>query len=97
MQTKEDIVKRNLKNRLNNPAAKNGGLSRDPSKSNFGDERPCTYKQITETNVDLNHISQVHFTDSDKRLVLNKFLANKEILFLIYGLMFPYRTLMAAK
>ena len=37
--------------------------------------------------------SQVHFTDSDKRNVLYKFMHNREIMFLLYGIMFPFKTL----
>ena len=36
------------------------------------------------------------FTEVDKRGVIDKFLASKEVLFLTYGLMFPSQTIAAA-
>ena len=39
----------------------------------------------------------MHFTESDRRNVMDKFIKNKEIMFLIFGLMFPYKTLVSAK
>ena len=44
-----------------------------------------------------SQITAANFTESDKRSVMSKFIRNKEIMFLIFGLMFPYKTLMATK
>ena len=41
-------------------------------------------------------ISFGQFTESDKRSVIQKFLSSQEVLFLIYGLMFPSQTIAAA-
>jgi len=60
----------------------NGG---QPSHTNFGEERSIQHQY----NVNPNHITPGQFTESDRRAVMEKFLGNKEILFLIYGLMFP--------
>ena len=42
------------------------------------------------------HILPSQFTESDKRNVIWKFLSSQEVLFLIYGLMFPTQTIAAA-
>jgi len=36
------------------------------------------------------------FTESDRRQVMQSFLSSQEVLFLIYGLMFPSQTIAAA-
>ena len=41
-------------------------------------------------SLDLNdHVKHHHFTESDKRKVLENFLGNEEVLFFVYGLLFP--------
>ena len=45
---------------------------------------------------DPNKILLSQFTESDKRNVVQKFLLSHEVLFLVYGLMFPSQTIAAA-
>ena len=52
-------------------------MVKSPSKSKF------------DAPVDPKQISFAQFTESDKRNVIQKFLVSHEVLFLVYGLMFP--------
>jgi hypothetical protein len=47
--------------------------------------------------IDAKRVTAAQFTESDKRSLMNKFIRNKEIMFLIFGLMFPYKTLLTTK
>lgn len=78
---------------MNNTNAKKPTLSRDQSKSHFEEVRT----RATMADIELTRITTAHFTESDRRNVINKFMGNKEIMFLIFGLMFPYKTLLATK
>lgn len=40
-------------------------------------------------DLEIDHVKPCHFTDSDKRKVLENFLQNDEVLFFVYGLLFP--------
>jgi len=40
-------------------------------------------------DLEVDHIKQHHFTDCDKRKVMEKFLSNEEVLFFVYGILFP--------
>lgn len=40
-------------------------------------------------DLEIDHIKDHHFTDSDKRKVLEHFFSKDEVLYFIYGLMFP--------
>ena len=40
-------------------------------------------------HLNVKQINFSHFTEHDKRVVIQKFLSSQEVLFLIYGLMFP--------
>lgn len=51
---------------------------------------------VEPTHMTSRHISFINFTESDKRNVIQKFLGSQEVLFLIYGLMFPSQTIAAA-
>ena len=46
--------------------------------------------------VESKQINLSQFTESDKRNVIQKFLLSHEVLFLVYGLMFPSQTIAAA-
>lgn len=88
-------MQRNVKSRMTNSStAKKTTLTRDQSRSNFEEVRA---QKSTMVDIDITRISTAHFTESDRRNVMNRFMANKEIMFLIFGLMFPYKTLLAAK
>jgi hypothetical protein len=76
-------VQRNLNSKLNQQASYKS-LAKVSSKATFD----------STTEVDVKRTSSLQFTESDKRAVMNKFFRNKEIMFLIFGLMFPYKTLM---
>ena len=72
-------------------------------------KEPASALQRTESTGEMNpnlpQLSKVieskqvtfqQFTESDRRNVLTKFLSSQEVLFLIYGLMFPTQTIAAA-
>lgn len=40
-------------------------------------------------DLEIDHIKPAHFTDSDKRKIMETFLQNDEVLFFIYGILFP--------
>ena len=63
--------------------------------SHHFDENRTSRVQLAD--IDVARMNALHFTESDRRTVMNKFIRNKEIMFLIFGLMFPYKTLQTAK
>lgn len=60
-------------------------------KSKHRESKPELHQQLT-----IKQINYSHFTESDRRNVIQKFLSSQEVLFLIYGLMFPSQTIAAA-
>lgn len=51
---------------------------------------PFQHRSIFDRfDLEIDHIRPSNFTDSDKRKVMENFLQNDEVLFFIYGLLFP--------
>ena len=50
----------------------------------------------SKPELNIRSINYTQFTESDRRNVIQKFLSSQEVLFLIYGLMFPSQTIAAA-
>ena len=51
---------------------------------------PFEHKHIfNKFDLETDHVKHHHFTDSDKRKVIENFLTNDEVLFFVYGLLFP--------
>ena len=40
-------------------------------------------------DLEIDHIKPANFTDSDKKKVIENFMQNEEVLFFVYGLLFP--------
>ena len=101
-QTREEILKRNTKTRIavarNSPSRKNRPDRTKPFNEDIAVTSPTHKPQRPELAAPLNakQISFSQFTESDKRNVVWKFLSSQEVLFLVYGLMFPSQTIAAA-
>lgn len=55
---------------------------------------PFEHKQIfNKFDLEIDHVKHHHFTESDKRKVLENFMGNEEVLFFVYGLLFPQAVL----
>lgn len=51
---------------------------------------PFEHRHIfNKFDLEIDHVKHHHFTESDKRKVLENFLVNEEVLFFVYGLLFP--------
>ncbi len=44
---------------------------------------------FNQFDLEVDHVKPFHFTESDKKQVINHFLQNEESLFFMYGLLFP--------
>ena len=40
-------------------------------------------------DLEIDHVKPTNFTESDKKKVVENFLQNEEVLFFVYGLLFP--------
>jgi len=77
--TKEEIIKRNVKQRFKFSVPQ-GGIKE------ISQEQAKLFKGY---NLNPTQVTLSQFTESDKQTVMWKFLGNPEVMFLIYGLMFP--------
>ena len=87
VKTKEEIAQRNINTKINKVTTAN---NRRSEQSTIEDKAG----QVLQLNN--RQISFNNFTESDRRNVIQKFLSSQEVLFLIYGLMFPSQTIAAA-
>ena len=51
---------------------------------------PFEHRHIfNKFDLEIDHVKNHHFTESDKRKVVENFLGNEEVLLFVYGLLFP--------
>ena len=98
-------MRRNVENHRKAKHA-GSGLSKNPSQAKFeksedgtmyrSNSKPVLVTADSQPAVDAKKVTIASFTEADKRNVIHKFMQNPEVMFLIYGLMFPSQTLAAA-
>ena len=105
--TKEDIAQRNLRTKVKNSkgnlnAQQNSQMLYQQMESQMSGSQSgaemvkSQSRSKLEAPIDPKQIQFSQFTESDKRNVIQKFLVSHEVLFLVYGLMFPSQTIAAA-
>ena len=91
-QTKEEIAQRNIKSRMVGSQAASSKKRKEPAsalqRTESAGEINQNLPQLSKV-IESKQITFQQFTESDRRNVLQKFLSSQEVLFLIYGLMFP--------